>query len=69
LLCSGGHRAELGRLGLGGGFDRELGQAEVEHLHAAPRREHHVVRLQVAVDDPGGMRRGDGVGQSDRDVE
>ena len=34
----------------------ELGQAEVQHLHDAVRPEHHVLRLDVAMDDPGGVR-------------
>jgi hypothetical protein len=47
-------RLELGRRRV------QLGQAEVQELHT-PLREEHVSRLQVAVDDPRGVRRLQGV--------
>jgi hypothetical protein len=34
----------------------QLGEAEVENLHVPRRRHEHVVRLQVAMDDPLFMR-------------
>ena len=47
-----------------GDFLGNLGQPEVEHLHATVPGEHHVGRLEVAVDDAlvvgGGQRIGDG---------
>ncbi len=42
------------RHGVGGVGDR-AGDAEVHHLHVAGRGEHHVARLDVAVDDPGAV--------------
>jgi hypothetical protein len=47
----------------------ELGQTEVQDLHPTVLRDHHVRRLQVAVDDPLLVRRGQRVGQRDADVE
>ncbi len=35
---------------------RELGEAEVEHLHVAVVAHHHVLGLEVAVHDAGGVR-------------
>ena len=46
-----------------------LGEAEVQDLHAPVARDHHVVRLQVAVGDAGGVRGGQPVGNLRRDVE
>ena len=42
-------------------FD-ELGQAEVEDLGVAVARDHDVLRLEVAVDDPRGVRLGQAFG-------
>ena len=44
-------------------------QAEVQHLHAPVVRDHDVGGLQVAVREVLAMRRGQRVGQRDRDVE
>ncbi len=41
----------------------QLGEAEVEHLEPAVGREHHVLGLQVAVQDALAVRRGDGVAE------
>ena len=46
-----------------------LGQAEVHQLDAAFRRDHHVLRLDVAVDDAGTVREGERVGELHRDLE
>jgi hypothetical protein len=40
-------------LSASGFFLNELGQPEVEHLNQAMRRQHDILRLDVAVDDPG----------------
>ncbi len=48
---------------------QELRQAEVEDLDDAVLRDHDVFGLQVAVDDPGGVRLGEPVGDLVRDVE
>ena len=56
----GGHR--VGRAALGAD---QLGEAEVEHLHEAGLRDHHVPGLDVAVDDPGLV----GGGEAARDLE
>ena len=47
----------------------QLGEAEVEDLHVAVARQHHVLGLEVAVDDAGGVRAGEPVGQLAGDVE
>ena len=51
-----GDDAGLGENGRGPGLavsgQRQLRQAEVEHLHLRARRQHDVVWLDVAVDDP-----------------
>ena len=46
-----------------------LGQPEVEHLHMPACREHDVRRLQVAMDDLGGLRRFEGLADLHRDPE
>ena len=53
------HRFRSGEAGVAG-LD-ELGQAEVENLHEAVLRDHEVLGLQIAVDDPGGVRLREGV--------
>ena len=47
----------------------ELGQAEVQHFHEAVGTDHHVFRLEVAVNDPGLVRGGERLGDLQRDVE
>ncbi len=47
----------------------ELRQAEIEELHLAARRHHHVHRLQVAVDDAFRVRRLERVGHLDPEIE
>ena len=47
----------------------QLGEAEVEDLHVAVARQHHVLGLEVAVDDAGGVGAGEPVGQLAGDVE
>ena len=47
----------------------QLGEAEVEDLHVAVARQHHVLGLEVAVDDAGGVRAGEALGQLAGDVE
>ena len=57
-----------GRAGGGDGFGDplgQLGQAEVEDLDPAVVRDHDVRRLEVAVDDPGGVGPGQPVGDLD----
>ena len=44
---------------------RELRQAEIEHLHQSVLVHHDVRRLQVAVNDAGAMRPGQGIGDLD----
>ena len=39
--------------------DAKLGDAEVENLHAPVARDHHVLRLEIAVHDPLRVRRGE----------
>ena len=48
---------------------RELCQAEVQDLHVAVDTDHHVFGLQVAMDDAGLMRGGDGLGNLHGDGE
>jgi hypothetical protein len=48
---------------------QELRQAEVEHLHELPAREHDVGALDVAVDDAARVRVVEGVGHLHRDFE
>ena len=48
---------------------RVFGDAEVEDFDEAIRAHHDVLRLDVAVDDPSLMRRGQGAGDLQRDVE
>ena len=48
---------------------QELREAEVEDLDDAVLRDHHVLGLQVPVDDPGGVRLGEPVGDLAGDVE
>jgi hypothetical protein len=43
-----------------------LGEAEVEHLHAAVGADHDIGRLEVAMDDPPGVRRGERLGDGNR---
>jgi hypothetical protein len=61
---AGGRRWRHRRGGSDGAAVAQLGQAEVEHLHAARLGDHHVRRLDVAVQDAlvvgGGQRVGDG---------
>ena len=45
----------------------QLGQAEVEHLHGAIRADHDIGRFQIAMDDAARMRRGECIGDGDRD--
>ena len=47
----------------------ELGQAEVQQLDPAVPRDHHVLRLEVAVDDPRGMGLREAFGDLRRVVE
>ena len=47
----------------------QLGEAEVEDLHEAVARDHHVLGLQVAMDDPGFVGLGQPLGQLHTDVE
>ena len=54
---------------LGGLVLAELGETEVEHLHPAVAVDHDVAGLQVAMLDPLGVRRGEGVGQGHGDLE
>ena len=58
------HRHRADRLRFLGQHVRrgDLGQAEVENLDAARLGDHDVARLQVAMDDAGGVRRGQRVG-------
>ena len=60
---------QLGRRLAVGRAQDELGQAEVEHFGVAVGRDHDVVRLEVAVDDAGLVRAGQGVADLDQDVE
>ena len=48
---------------------QHLGQAEVEDLQHAVRRDHQVLGLQVAVDDAGAVRLGQAVGELRAEVE
>ena len=48
---------------------RELRQPEVEHLHEAVGPEHHVLGLDVAVNDAGGVRGAQRGSNLNRDVE
>ena len=50
---------------IGRGVLGQLGQPEVEDLDAAVGRDHDVGRLEVAVDDPGGVGPGQPVGDLD----
>ena len=50
-------------------FRRQLGQAEVEHLHRPAARQEDVGRLDVAMQDAFGVRRVERVGDLRRDVE
>ena len=52
-----------------GGVVAQLREAEVEHLEPAVGREHHVVGLQVAVQDALLVRRRHRVGERDRERE
>ncbi len=69
------HRAGLRRLSgrqirdLLGLLLEELGEPEVEDLDRAVLRDHHVLGLQVPVDDPGGVRLGEPVGHLVGEVE
>ena len=56
----GAHRDPL--LGEGAGVD-PAGEAEVEELHPAVREHHDVLRLEVPVDDAGGMGGGESRGE------
>ena len=47
----------------------ELREAEVEHLDVAVAPDHHVLRLDVAVDDPGVVRGGQRGGHLRRDPD
>jgi hypothetical protein len=47
----------------------ELGKAEVQHLHQAGGRDHHVRGLDVAVDDAGRVGRGEAAGDLHRDPQ
>ncbi len=47
----------------------ELGESEVEHLHPAVAVDHDVAGFEIAVLDPLGVRRGEGVGQRHGDAE
>ena len=48
---------------------RELGQPEIEHLHQAVGPDHHVLGLQIAVDDAEGVRGADAGGDLNAEVE
>ena len=48
---------------------QELGQAEVDDLDVPRLREHHVLRLEVAVDDAAGVGLGEPLRHLDREVE
>ena len=63
------HQLRRFRPGAPAGSRRELRQPEVQHLDEPVRPEHHVLGLDVAVDDPGGVRGAQGGGDLDRDVE
>ena len=47
----------------------QLGEPEVEDLHEAVARQHHVLGLEVAVDDAGRVRPGQPLGQLAADVQ
>ncbi len=65
-LARGGHRLRTGEVRLVARGAHQLGQAEVEDFDPlALVGDHHVARLQVAVDDPLGMGAGDRVGDGD----
>ncbi len=62
-----GRRHRLGCIAVG--FRAvELDKPEVENTHAAVVADHHVPRLEVAVDDAFGVRRLEGVGQRGADA-
>ena len=56
------------RRGLGA-HPGELGEAKVADQDAAVARDHHVVRLDVAVDQPGGVCRGHAPTRGQKDVQ
>ena len=48
---------------------RDLGQAEIQDLDAAVRRDHHVAGLEIAVDDALVVGGGEGLGQRRADLD
>ena len=56
------HRLEPGLIDRQGGLAAQLGETEIEDLGVAAGGDHHVVGLEVAMDDAGGMRGGQRVG-------
>jgi hypothetical protein len=52
-----------------GGLLERLGEPEVEHLHLLVRRDLHVGRLQIAMDDPFLVRRLERLGDLQRDLQ
>ena len=59
-----GRRRSFGRLVVD-----DAREPEVEHLHVAVGADHDVFRLDVAVDDAGGVRRGERAGHLPPDVD
>src|SRR5207237_1045181 len=47
----------------------DLSQTEIQNLHAPVAREHHVVRLEIAMHNTGVMGRGQAVSNLDRNVQ
>ena len=65
----GGRHLPMHRIRVVLGRRDQLGQTEVEDLHEAVLGDHHVFRLQVAMDDSLLVRRGEAVGDLRRDVQ
>jgi hypothetical protein len=69
-LCAALARQRLARVDeVAEGRDHELGQAEIEDLQQPVRRDHQVLGLEVAMDDPGAMRLGQTVRELGAQVE